>query len=267
MNMNQELDELTMVAAARSALSPRAADQQRVRRAVTVALAGTAAGATAVAATGTAARSAMGMAGGWPLKLLLASVAVAAVGGGGYGLGYRAGRREAMSPPVSTIPPAVENAAPSAPTPALLAPVPATAPAPEERPAPVARGAGAAVARVEERRPPGKAKPAPATASRLSPAESLAHEVRALRAVERALRGNQPSLALALLQQLEQAVPDGRLQEERKATSAMARCLAGVVPFGVDLAQDFADAYPRSVYLPRVQQSCLPPGNRKDGQR
>jgi hypothetical protein len=131
----------------------------------------------------------------------------------------------------------------------------------------VARGAGAAVARVEERRPPGKAKPAPVTASRLSPAESLAHEVRALRAVERALRGDQPSLALALLQQLEQAVPDGRLREERTATSAMARCLAGVVPFGVDLVQDFADAYPRSVYLPRVQQSCLAPGNRKDGQR
>jgi hypothetical protein len=263
MNMSHDLDELTIVAAARAALSPRAADQQRVRRAVTVALAGTAAGATAVAAAGTAARSAMGMAGGWPLKLLLASVAVAAVGGGGYGLGYRAGRREAMSPPVSTIPAAVENAAPSAPTATLLAPVAATAP--EERPAPVARRAGAVVARVEERRPSGKAKPAPVTASGLSPSESLAHEVRALRAVERALRGNQPSLALALLQQLEQAVPDGRLQEERKATSAMARCLAGVVPFGVDLAQDFADAYPRSVYLPRVQQSCLPPGNRKDG--
>jgi hypothetical protein len=80
--------------------------------------------------------------------------------------------------------------------------------------------------------------------------------VRALRGVERALRDRQPGLALALLRQLDRAVPDGKLGEEREATSAIARCALGTVPLGVDLAEDFADRHPDSVYLKRVEQAC-----------
>jgi hypothetical protein len=90
----------------------------------------------------------------------------------------------------------------------------------------------------------------------VAPAEALGQEVRALRAVEHALRDDDPRLALAILQQLDRDVPKGKLVEERRATSVIARCSAGAVPFGVDLAADFAGDYPESVYLGRVEQSC-----------
>jgi hypothetical protein len=87
---------------------------------------------------------------------------------------------------------------------------------------------------------------------------SLDQEVRALRAVERALRDRQPALAMALLAELDRAIPRGRLVEERQATATIARCAVGDVPFDVDLAEMFADQYPASVYLDRVRRSCGP---------
>ena len=97
----------------------------------------------------------------------------------------------------------------------------------------------------------------------VSATESLGQEVRALRAVERALRDADPRLALAILQQLDRDVPQGKLVEERRATSVIARCSAGDVPFGVDLAEDFASDHPESVYLGRVEQSCQRRGRGK----
>jgi len=87
-------------------------------------------------------------------------------------------------------------------------------------------------------------------------AASLENEVRALRSVERALRDQRPGLALALLARLDREVPDGRLAEEREATSVIAHCALGDGPLGVDLAGDFAERYPSSAYLGRVRQSC-----------
>jgi hypothetical protein len=85
---------------------------------------------------------------------------------------------------------------------------------------------------------------------------SLAEEVRVLRSVERALREGSPGFALALLRDLDRAVPRGALTEERQAMRAIARCTTGDVPFGVDLAQDFAEHHPASVYGRRVEDAC-----------
>jgi hypothetical protein len=80
--------------------------------------------------------------------------------------------------------------------------------------------------------------------------------VRALRAVERALREGTPGFALSLLRELDRKVPNGRLLEERLATRTIARCASGDVPLGVNLAEDFAERYPDSVYGRRVSDAC-----------
>jgi hypothetical protein len=80
--------------------------------------------------------------------------------------------------------------------------------------------------------------------------------VRAVRSIERALRDGEPGFALALLRELDRALPDGRLVEEREALSAIARCQLDEAPLGVSLGDDFAERRPDSVYLRRVQQAC-----------
>jgi hypothetical protein len=85
--------------------------------------------------------------------------------------------------------------------------------------------------------------------------QSLDPEVRALKAIERALRRREAGQALALLQQLDRQVPSGKLTEERAAAFAMARCDLGI---GTPMAHalDFSQRYPASVYFARVRQSC-----------
>jgi hypothetical protein len=85
---------------------------------------------------------------------------------------------------------------------------------------------------------------------------SLADEIRALRNVERALRDTNPGLASAFLDELDRAVPGGRMREERDALRAIARCEAGRQPFGINLAEEFAVAHPGSAYEGRVHDAC-----------
>ena len=108
---------------------------------------------------------------------------------------------------------------------------------------------------------PPRKHPSAATAKTVP---SLEEEVRALRAVERALREGSPGLALALLGELDRAVPDGHLIEERAATAAIARCTLGQAPFGVDLAETFDEQHPGSVYVKRVRQACGKPTAPRD---
>jgi hypothetical protein len=230
----EEDQEIDLIARARRALSPSAGDQQRVREAVRRAVAGAPA---PVAGNGTTAATAT------RASRLFALGAVAAVAGGiGYWGGHRAGVRDGQAraaAQVIAVRPLPELPAPAAAI--VAAPAAPGTPPPQSPPPDPARHRHAA--------PP--AKPV-----ELSPADSLAEEVRALRSVERALRDEQPGLALALLRELDRAVPQGKLIEERQATLAIARCLGGEVPFGVDLGDDFAGRYPDSVYLARVAQAC-----------
>ena len=102
--------------------------------------------------------------------------------------------------------------------------------------------------------PPAR-RPTPVVRS-ASTSASIGEEVRALRSAERALREHQPAFALALLRELDRSVPNGQLTEERLAVRTIARCASRDVPLGVNLADDFADQYPDSVYGRRVAESC-----------
>jgi hypothetical protein len=231
-----DLDASTMLARARAGLSPSAEQIANVRRSLATAIAsGTMpasarAGATVQRAT----------------RLLLASTLAVGVAGAGYVAGYRAGRRA----PVVVAPAAPLGAPPA--TEAARDPAPATSSSPpplEKAPEP-RRAAGLA-------RPARPAATVPAALeAKDPPAAGLEAELRALRGVERALRDHQPGLALALLRRLDAEVPDGKLVEERDATAAIARCQLGDVPFGVNLARDFADRHPDSVYAERVAAGC-----------
>src|SRR4030095_1508121 len=95
----------------------------------------------------------------------------------------------------------------------------------------------------------GSTSPAPSTRAELD------EELIQMRRVERALRENNPRLALALLGDLQRAVPHGKLGEERYAAEVMAKCGLGIGPPRV-LADDFAEKHASSVYYARVMQAC-----------
>jgi hypothetical protein len=231
-------DELTLLSRARAGLSPVADAQARVRRLLAGPLAGGSLPANAGARTGGSnplpARTA-----GWGSRLVAAAAIAGVSGAGGYWLGHRAARREAAALGQPAPPPIAHDAPVAGPPPAETPVVAGALPAPD---APATRA---------RRSRPVAHDPLPAPS-----AELLAREVTALRGIERALRDDQPALALALLGELDRAVPEGKLMEEREATSAIARCALGRIPLGLDLGEDFAESHPDSVYLARVQQAC-----------
>jgi hypothetical protein len=219
-----------VLARAQRAWSPSTADQERVRQAIGSAIA---AGAPA------SVPPAVPRASGWGARLLAAGTIAAVSGGIGYWAGHRAGLRETS--PVALVAPSAPTAASDAP------PAPPSAPtkAPSvTAPAPSAARHGGHLARHETE------------SSAPNMAESLAVEVRALRNAERALRDGNPGLALTFLAELDRQVPNGELTEERDAAATLARCARGDRPMGVDLAADFAERHPSSVYRARVEQTC-----------
>lgn len=92
-----------------------------------------------------------------------------------------------------------------------------------------------------------------------STAPSAANEELALlRRVERALRAQNPALALALLAELDQRFPDTRLGEERAAAHVIASC--GVGEGGARFrAERFVREHSGSVYAERVHEACAIP--------
>ncbi|MEO6599738.1 MAG: hypothetical protein ABIQ16_07690, partial [Polyangiaceae bacterium] len=111
--------------------------------------------------------------------------------------------------------------------------------------------------------PPSAARSASFPANARSVAEAadpreplgLDEEVRQLRRVERAIREENPRLALVLLEELDLAIPQGQLLEERKAASLMASCQLGV-PAAQDNARAFASEHAQSAYVARVIAIC-----------
>jgi hypothetical protein len=218
-----------VLARARQAWSPSAADGERVRRAIGAAVAVGAPPSVPVPPL-RAAR--------WGTRLLAAGTLAAASGGIGYWAGHRAGVRDAS--PVALVapsaPPLALGVRSAPPAPPVEAPSLAALP-------PTATHHGGHLARHEAETSP------PAT-------ESLATELRALRNAERALRDGNPGLTLAFLADLDRQVPQGQLTEERAAMATLARCARGDRPIGVDLGADFIERYPASVYRARVEQVC-----------
>jgi hypothetical protein len=228
-----------VLAQARRAWSPSAADHERVRRAIGAAL--------ATGAAGAAGPTSVPRAAGWGARLLVAGTIASASGGIGYWAGHRAGLREApASASVTAVAPTT-----TPPTPGPLGPPSSPEAPPLAPPLPLASHHGG--------------HPAHHQSESSAPAESLAVEVRALRNAERALRDGNPGLALAFLEELDRQVPNGQLTEERDAAATLARCARGDRPIGVDLAGDFAERHPKSVYLARVDETCGATDSRTPG--
>jgi len=178
---------------------------------------------------------------------LLALVAVGALSAGaGYRAGWHAGRTDGItsSGRAATANPAAEGTMPPTHGDAGVSARP-----PEATSSMPPKGLAAPSSRPTPRRRMTPEAP-------LATKESLIEELRVLRAVERALRDDEPAFALALLDELDRKIPAGHFVEERLATRTIARCARGDVPFGLDLGADFGERYPTSVYGLRVKEAC-----------
>ena len=242
-------DERGLIAAARRGLSPTAADRERVRRATLAALAPVASLPSGHTGGAAPIRNAS-----WAARLASVGLVAVTAGSVGYLAGLRAGQRQANLEAAVTIPSPVAGA------PALSKAAAPAAGEPNGGRAPLPLGSVMPAADGRTSRPALRRRATAADANTPEiPADSsasLATELQALRAVERALREGNPRFALSLLRELDRTVPNGRLREERLATLTIARCTAGDIPLGVDMAEDFADAYPDSVYGRRVFDAC-----------
>ena len=80
-------------------------------------------------------------------------------------------------------------------------------------------------------------------------------ELALLQRVERALRANNPSLALVLLAELDERFGETRLGEERQAAQRIAECRLQL-PGWRQRAERFLSDKPSSVYAQRVRAAC-----------
>jgi len=240
--VKSSMDEPDLLAAARRGLSPTAGDRARVLRAIRGVIAAGDAASNGDASPPVPPRLVTGA-----RRLVALGAVAAAAAGAGYVGGFRAGRRQA----------ALDTPSSSGERTTLAPRSPPPERAGGDHP-PASPGREVADPRARPpampRRPRGTAVAPPAPEG--TPASSLAVELEGLRAVERALREGKPGFALSLLRELDDKVPKGRLLEERLATRTIARCAAGDVPMGIDLAEEFAERYPDSVYGRRVADAC-----------
>jgi len=96
------------------------------------------------------------------------------------------------------------------------------------------------------------------SAQRATPAEeSLLAEARALREVQRVLRGGNSSRALTLLAEQDRQYANGQLAEARAAARTMALCANQSGENARKTAASFAARWPRSILLPSVRTACV----------
>jgi Tetratricopeptide repeat len=100
--------------------------------------------------------------------------------------------------------------------------------------------------------PPVAARSAAPSAS----ADSLAEEIKLLRAAETALRGGDPARALVLLDQHAQRFPRGALSQERTVTQIQALCASGRGAQARAMFQRLRAAAPNSPHLASLQKTC-----------
>jgi hypothetical protein len=83
-------------------------------------------------------------------------------------------------------------------------------------------------------------------------------ELALLQRVERAIRANEYSLALALLTELDERFATTRLEEERRAARLIAECRLDL-PGSHQRGEHFLEERPNSVYANRLQMACSTP--------
>ncbi len=223
--------EQELLERARRGYSPSSVSEARVRRGALAAIA-----TGAVVPTGSAAASLRALIRGVSntvtvSRVVLVTLALAAAGAGGYALGLRDGRGSARGAVV--LPPATK------PAPALV-----------QSPKPVEALSAVEVSSLPRE---GGASAVVSSAPSATAASSAEVELATLRRVERLLREDNPRFARALLNDLDQSVPRGKLMEERRAAAAVAACQLGS---GAAAAASFDGRYPNSVYGARVHEAC-----------
>jgi hypothetical protein len=275
-----DAEEEQILAKARRVWTPSDADAARVLRATSLALglpvtlgvadsAGATTEATAPSETAVTGAARAGLTTGKlaPLtaaasKWLAGLIVVGAAAGGGYVYGFRAGREVSRREAVRAV-----SAAPVVIAAPAIAPLPrptvgseppkvvAAAPPPPSAAGPSTSNALTSPAGAG--RSLSKTLSAPsAPTERSAHAPSLQAELRALRRVESALRDGKPEIALRVLAQLDRDNPRGNMLEERAAAWALARCGRSR---SNEVAADFAQHHPASVYAERVIAACDAP--------
>jgi hypothetical protein len=151
----------------------------------------------------------------------------------------------------ATVAPQPNSTAPNA-----SGPSPSTAAqAIEEAPRPALRASEGSVPARAKRSRASRSLAAQQPAKREAVAADPAGELVLLRRVEKSLRANDPALALALLDELDERFPRTALGEERLAARVIAHCAVG--DGGARLrAESFLRERPGSVYAERVQTAC-----------
>jgi hypothetical protein len=242
-----EAEERRFLQATRRALSPTSADAERVLAAVSQAMVLPSAASAGPALSESGATKTLGA--GWRAALprwLFTAALAGGIGALGYGAGFRAGARSTLSVRSTANPSARsqqnsarEKLSAASETPSAV-PLAGDARDAPPRSSPARAGASAAIHSTPKRE-----------------ADALSEEVRTLRRVERALRDQNPRLALALLSELDTSVPSGQFAEERLAASIQARCSLGYGSPSA-LLEEFARFHPGSAYLTRIRQACEP---------
>ena len=95
----------------------------------------------------------------------------------------------------------------------------------------------------------------PSPRAQLGADEALQLEVSMLKRVQSALRSDEPSRAMSLLQVLDHEVPNGQLREERRAALLLARCALGLGD-PEWMVNDVVNTYPGSAYEARLRKRC-----------
>jgi len=93
-------------------------------------------------------------------------------------------------------------------------------------------------------------------ASDQSPAARLAAEAALVRAIQAALRDDQPDRALALAGAHRARFPEGALEEERLAAEIVAACALDDVRRAAEARRALERRYPESVHRDRIEAAC-----------
>jgi hypothetical protein len=196
----------------------------------------------------------------------------AMVGMGVFGLGLfsgyllRDGRDQFQAAPV--LPARIEQVSWALPSPAVVVaereaggavlPAPDTTPAPSAEVAPEAppsepqRSVRRPVVRSPVVQP---AAPERRVASTVNEPGQPSDELALLRRADRAVRGDEAALALALIGELDAHHPESKLLEERRAIELLAFCQAGSTDARLR-TERFLLAHPHSVYAGRIREAC-----------
>jgi hypothetical protein len=174
----------------------------------------------------------------------------------GFGGGYLAHSRD-VDPPPPLPTPALSPAEAGAldvtlgEAPETIADEPAAAVMKAADPAPVVTRN--AVPRAK--RPKAIPTPEPIARERGAAEEQSSEQLTLLQRAERAVRAENPALALALVTEHAERYPRSVLIEERQAIELMAHCEAGTVDAS-ERARRFLQEHPKSVYATRVRELC-----------